>query len=104
MNPNGQIRGGTNWAFVTFDNPLAASIAMEKVNMSNTFGLQVKLAMSEQEKCIKKMNEHEKEMLIMEQQQRLEAFERTQGIGKQSYPVDQVLGPMDGKAALLKVS
>ena len=66
MNQNGPIRGGTTWAFVTFDNPLAASIAMEKVNMTNTFGLQVKLAMSEQEKSVKRMTEHEKEVLILE--------------------------------------
>ena len=104
MNQNGPIRGGTTWAFVTFDNPLAASIAMEKVNMTNTFGLQVKLAMSEQEKSVKRMTEHEKEVLILEQQQRLEAFERTQGIGHQNYPVDQILGPMEGKTVLLKVS
>ena len=43
-------------------------------------------------------------LLIIEQQKRLEAFERTQGIGNQNYPVDQVLGPMEGKAVLLKVS
>ena len=103
MNQNGQIRGGTTWAFVTFDNPLAASVAMAKVNTNNTFGLQVKLAMSEQEKSVKRMTEHEKELLILEQQKRLEAFERTQGIGHQNYPVDQILGPMEGKAVMLKV-
>ena len=100
---NGQSRGGYAWAFVTFDSPLAASIAMERVNMNNTFGLHVKLAMSEQEKAIKKMTEHEKELLILDQQKRLEAFEKTKGIGQQNYPVEEVLGPMEGKAAQLKV-
>ena len=61
-------QSGTTWAFVTFDNPLAASTAMEKVNISNTFGLYVRLAMSEEEKSIKRMTEHEKEALTLEQQ------------------------------------
>ena len=102
FNPN-VSRGSTTWAFVTFDNPLAASTAMEKVNMTNTFGLHVKLAMSEQEKSVKKMTEQEKDMLILEQQRKLEAFQRTQGIGLQDYPVDDILGPIEGKAAMLKV-
>ena len=101
---NGQSRGGYAWAFITFDNPLAASTAMERVNMNNTFGLHVKLAMSEQEKALKKMTEQEKEFLILDQQKRLEAFEKTKGIGHQNYPVEEVLGPMEGKAAQLKVS
>ena len=100
---NPQLRGNTTWAFVTFDNPLAASTAMEKVNMANTFGLYVKLAMSEQEKSIKRMTEQEKEILILEQQRRLEEFEKTQGVGRQDYPVEEVLGPMEGKAVMLKV-
>jgi hypothetical protein len=102
FNPN-VSRGSTTWAFVTFDNPLAASTAMEKVNMTNTFGLYVKLAMSEQEKSVKRMTEQEKDMLIFEQQRKLEAFQKTRGIGRQEYPVDDVLGPMEGKAVLLKV-
>ena len=100
---NPQLRGNTTWAFVTFDNPLAASTAMEKVNMANTFGLYVKLAMSEQEKSIKRMTEQEKEILILEQQRRLEEFEKTQGVGRQNFPVEEVLGPMEGKAVMLKV-
>ena len=100
---NPQLRGNTTWAFVTFDNPLAASTAMEKVNMANTFGLYVKLAMSEQEKSIKRMTEQEKEVLILEQQRRLEEFEKTQGVGRQDFPVEEVLGPMEGKAVMLKV-
>ena len=100
---NPQLRGNTTWAFVTFDNPLAASTAMEKVNMANTFGLYVKLAMSEQEKSIKRMTEQEKEILILEQQRRLEEFEKTQGVGRQDFPVEEVLGPMEGKAVMLKV-
>ena len=71
--------------------------------MTNTFGLHVKLAMSEQEKSVKRMTEQEKDMLILEQQRKLEAFQRTQGIGRQDYPVEDVLGPMDGKAVMLKV-
>ena len=100
---NPQLRGNTTWAFVTFDNPLAASTAMEKVNMANTFGLYVKLAMSEQEKSIKRMTEQEKEILILEQQRRLEEFEKTQGVGRQDFPVEELLGPMEGKAVMLKV-
>ena len=88
---------------MTFDNPLAASTAMERVNMTNQFGLHVKLAMSEQEKTVKRMTEQEKEILILEQQRRLESFERTQGVGRQDYPIDEVLGPMEGKAMLPKV-
>ena len=76
---------------------------MEKVNMTNTFGLHVKLAMSEQEKSIKRMTEQEKDILIMEQQRKLEAFQKTRGIGRQEYPVDDILGPMEGKGVLLKV-
>ena len=71
--------------------------------MTNTFGLHVKLAMSEQEKSIKRMTEQEKDMLILEQQKKLEAFQKTQGIGRQEYPVDEILGPMEGKAVLFKV-
>ena len=103
INPNSQSRGNTTWAFVTFDNRLAATTAMEKVNMNHTLGLHVKLAMSEQEKSVKRMTEQEKENLIMEQQRRLECFERTQGIGRQDYPVYEILGPIEGKAAQLKV-
>ena len=102
---NAQVRGNTTWAFVTFDNPFAASTAMEKVNMNSMFGLRVKLAMSEQEKCDKRMAEDEKEMVDSEQQRRIEAFERTQGIGRQEYPVSDALGgPMEGKAFQLKVT
>ena len=98
-------RGNTTWAFVTFDDPLAAMTAMEKVNMNSIFGLQVKLAMSEQEKSNKRMAEEEKEMLVAEQQRKIEAFERTQGIGQQDYPVSDALGgPMEGRALQLKVA
>ena len=76
---------------------------MEKINMTSTFGLHVKLAMSEQEKSIKRMTEQEKDMLILEQQRKLEAFQKSQGIGRQEYPVDEILGPMEGKAVMLKV-
>ena len=100
-----QARGNTTWAFVTFDDPLAAMTAMEKVNMNGLFGLQVKLAMSEQEKCDKRMAEDQKEMVDAEQQRRIEAFERTQGIGRQEYPVSDALGgPMEGRAFQLKVT
>ena len=73
--------------------------------MNRIFGMQVKLAMSEQEKSIKRMAEEEQDKIVAEQQRRIEAFERTQGLGRQDYEVNEILGgSMEGKAKQLKVN
>ena len=100
ISASAQSKGNTTWGFVTFDNPVAANTAMERINMNRTFGLQVKLAMSEKEKNDKRQAVEEQEQHVLEQQRKIEAFERTRGIGKQDYDVTEVLG----KAKQIKVN